>query len=323
MTSTTGTTQHPDVPEISAFGEDLLSPDRAAEIRLHLLTCASCAEVHSSLEEIRSLLGTTPAPGPMPADIAGRIEAALDAEALLGASAPAGMSRESRDVSRETSRLASVRPLREQTPGADSGTLRERSASRPSAGPPLASAGPGRRSARYPRRKAVLGAVFGVAVLGVGILFSQTAGTSDEKAASSAAMDAPTPDPEEGGKSSVSPEFTEANLPDQVHLLLGASPAPPQGGKDEGLAPSGAQPSAPEAMRKPDVPGCVLRALGHAATALGAEAGAYQGTGAYLVVVPHPTDDRLVTAAVVDAECAVSDPSGTGSLLLTHTYPRA
>ena len=88
MTSTTDTAGHPDVAEISDLTEGLLPPSRTADVRRHLDGCALCADVYASLEEIRGLLGTLPGPPRMPADIAGRIDAALAAEALLNATAP-------------------------------------------------------------------------------------------------------------------------------------------------------------------------------------------------------------------------------------------
>lgn len=89
MTSTTDKAEHPDVTEISDLTEGLLPADRRDDIREHLEECGLCADVHASLEEIRGLLGTVPGPPRMPADVAGRIDAALAAEALLHATAPA------------------------------------------------------------------------------------------------------------------------------------------------------------------------------------------------------------------------------------------
>ncbi|NUP39526.1 MAG: hypothetical protein HOY76_21565, partial [Streptomyces sp.] len=77
MTSSTDTDEHPEVTEISALAEGLLPPDRTADVRGHLAACELCADVQASLDEIRSLLGTLPGPVQMPADIAGRIDAAL------------------------------------------------------------------------------------------------------------------------------------------------------------------------------------------------------------------------------------------------------
>ncbi|KUJ67924.1 hypothetical protein ACZ90_23695 [Streptomyces albus subsp. albus] len=128
MTSTTDTDEHPEVTEISELTEGLLSPIREAEVRRHLDECPLCADVEASLTEIRSLLGSLPGPPRMPADIAGRIDAALAAEALLDATAPAApadvmepsdiesadpVSRETEisagPVSRETETLADAR----------------------------------------------------------------------------------------------------------------------------------------------------------------------------------------------------------------------
>ncbi|MGK5632976.1 anti-sigma factor family protein, partial [Streptomyces sp. URMC 123] len=85
MTSTTGTDRHPDIEEISALAEGLLPPERSATVRDHVTGCAPCSEVLSSLEEIGRLLGALPDPGPMPDDVAGRLDAALAAEKALTA----------------------------------------------------------------------------------------------------------------------------------------------------------------------------------------------------------------------------------------------
>lgn len=88
MTSTTDMAGHPDVAEISDLSEGILPPPRSADVRRHLDDCELCADVYASLEEIRDLLGTLPGPPRMPADVAGRIDAALAAEALLNATEP-------------------------------------------------------------------------------------------------------------------------------------------------------------------------------------------------------------------------------------------
>lgn len=81
--------EHPEVAEISALGEGLLPPQRAARVRAHLGACALCADVQSSLAEIHHGLTTLPSPPRMPEDIAARIDAALAAEPPPGAPAPA------------------------------------------------------------------------------------------------------------------------------------------------------------------------------------------------------------------------------------------
>jgi hypothetical protein len=106
MTSTpftsgaTDAEEHPDVVDISALMEGVIAPDREAKLRAHLLSCELCADVRRSLEDIRDTLGTLPGPVRMPNDIAGRIDAALAAEALLSASSVEGPRGH---VSRETS----------------------------------------------------------------------------------------------------------------------------------------------------------------------------------------------------------------------------
>jgi hypothetical protein len=79
---------HPDIADISALAEGLLSPERSADVRAHVSGCTLCGDVETSLQEIQGALGTLPGPTRMPADVAGRIDAALAAEALLDASSP-------------------------------------------------------------------------------------------------------------------------------------------------------------------------------------------------------------------------------------------
>src|SRR5919109_261488 len=81
---------YPVAAEISDLTEGLLPPTRTADIRRHVEECPLCADVYESLEEIRGLLGTLPGPPRMPDDVAGRIDAALAAEALLNATSPEG-----------------------------------------------------------------------------------------------------------------------------------------------------------------------------------------------------------------------------------------
>ncbi|MFC5801199.1 anti-sigma factor family protein [Streptomyces formicae] len=305
MTSTTGTAQHPDVSEISDLTEGLLSPTRQAAVRAHLEECPLCAEVRASLEEIRGLLGTLPGPPRMPADIAGRLDAALAAEALLNATAPHD---EPEHVSRETS----------PAEPAGSGHL-----DRP-AGRPRAATGPGRGNAtRRRRRTALLGAAFGVAALGVSVVLLQSANTDggDAMKAESGVSAADT-----------SADFSEEGLQARVHTLLAADATakgdPPDAMKSEPRVETGSSadtkegPASPMRTATAPVPPCVQKGTGRSDPALAAEPGTYKGTTAYLVVLPHPTDGTRVQAYVVDAACIDSAPSSKGKLLLTHAYSR-
>ncbi|WP_327709997.1 hypothetical protein OG912_16565 [Streptomyces sp. NBC_00464] len=309
MTPTTDTTQHPDVSEISDLTEGLLTPSRTADVQRHVAGCELCADVHTSLEEIRSLLGALPVPEPMPSDIADRIDAALMEEARSAREAP-----EATDVSRET---ASAAPSPELS-------------DRP-AGHSRAATGPGRRPARRRRRTAVLGATLGAALVGVSIFLLQNlqlSGSSDD----SGAMDRSAALSKTG-----SDTFAQSTLEDRVHSLLGSrtDAASPQDSSGEVQNPSSdtksSSESAPSKSASPQnplraptvtVPSCVEQGIGRSTAALAMERGTYKGADAFLVVLPHPTDTSRVQAYVVDAACVGAEPAVKGKLLLTHAYAR-
>jgi anti-sigma factor RsiW len=312
VTSTAGradTTQHPDVSEISDLTEGLLSPTRSAAVRRHVDGCPLCADVRSSLEEIRGLLGTLPGPPRMPAEIAGRIDAALAAEALLDATSPESAT----PVSRETSRSSA-----ETAPHSPSAPVADRPAGRPRAG-----TGPGRRGTPRRRRIALLasiGAAFGAVVLGTSLYLSQagnlTAGSTDQgtKKADTAVAAAVSP-------------FSGAPVEDRVHSLLTENSAPktPQGVGPESMSAE-AGGDTPRRSRDGGVPGCVLAGTGRTDGVLGYERGEYRGTPAYLLVLTDPADSTRVQAYVLDASCAAT-PAKSGSpaaeLLVSQSYPRS
>ncbi|MFF4424788.1 hypothetical protein ACFY04_29135 [Streptomyces sp. NPDC001549] len=294
---TTGAIRHPDVSEISDLTEGLLSPSRTAEIRRHLGDCALCADVRASLEEIRSLLGTLPGPARMPADIAGRIDAALAAEALLDATRP---------------RVPAVPADRPHTPA------RDVSRGTSPAGHPTGPTGPGRRRAR--RRIAVLTGLAGAAACALGIFlfgdFSDgpTHGTaaSDSAARPSAAGVAG-----EGN-------YTAQGLQDSVRQLIaggqGAKNVPEEQNNTLGLENTAPAPGDKRAA--PSVPACVQQATGRPDTPIATERGSYQGTPVYLLVLPHPADSARVDAYLVDTACEQTGSADPGKVLLKSTYPR-
>ncbi|MFF2406131.1 hypothetical protein [Streptomyces sp. NPDC058092] len=317
MTSTTETTQHPDVSEISDLTEGLLPPSRAAEVRGHVDGCELCGDVHSSLVEICELLGTVPAPQHMPDDVVDRLDAALAAEAL-STMAPVGAAPH---VSRETE------PSVAQRPDAEPSLL-----DRP-AGHPRATTGPGRRSARRRRRTAVLGTALGAAVVGVSVFMLQNVQSSQEDASLKAA---------DHGSSSAAKGtgvFTASTLEGRVQTLLlsaGTKSSSPDGADAEKQAPPSVDiQSTPKSdspgsesprtpLRAPavSVPLCVEQGIGRKTAALALEEGTYEGTDAFLVVLPHPSDATRVQAYVVDAACAREKPAAKAKLLLTHAYAR-
>ncbi|WP_167158454.1 hypothetical protein [Streptomyces sp. MBT27] len=327
MTTTTGTTQHPDVSEISELTEGLLPPSRSADVRRHLEGCALCTDVRASLDEIRDLLGTLPGPQRMPADVAGRIDAALAAEALLNSTVPDTGERETAHVSRETApaRNASAsedapvsQPAAEAATGSAGPTPSP--AGRP-AGHSRAATGPGRATRARRRRTAVLSAVIGVAAVGAGIFFVQNSHTSSS---SPQAQRASSPASSPGGT-----VFSSGTIEGRVQSLLAQ-----HGGQSSGKAPS-AQ-IAPSTKNAPDsdnpsdslrsaasVPPCVQAGTGRPSQApLAAEQGTYEGTKVYLVVLPDLANPANVEAYLVDAACENTGSSAPGKLLLTHSYPR-
>ncbi|MFF2790325.1 hypothetical protein ACFVT6_26815 [Streptomyces sp. NPDC058049] len=290
---TTGAIRHPDVSEISDLTEGLLSPSRTAEIRRHLGDCALCADVRASLEEIRSLLGTLPGPARMPADIAGRIDAALAAEALLDATQP-----------------------RVQAVPADPPRTPDRDVSRGTspAGHPTGPTGPGRRRAR--RRIAVLSGLAGAAACALGIfLFGDFSGAPTHGTAASDSAARPSAAEGEGN-------YTAQGLQDSVRQLIASG----QGAKnvpEEQNNTLGLENTAPGDKRAaPSVPACVQQATGRPDTPLATERGSYQDTPVYLLVLPHPADSARVDAYLVDTACERTGSADPGKVLLKSTYPR-
>lgn len=332
MTSTTDTAEHPDVAEISDLTEGLLSPSRTAEVRRHLDGCELCADVHDSLEEIRGLLGALPGPPRMPAEIAGRIDAALAAEALLGATAPeslatptfVGASRDGSDEIDEDAEHTEAHVSRETSPTT--------AAARPS-GHSRAATGPGRkdrkdhkdRSRGGRRGRIVLGAVFTAAVLGAGSLFIQSLG--DHKASDTA----------QGNATSSADTFSKGKLENVVSDLLATKAATNQGTGNTGSKKpwnaetdpgTNTEPSSktPKTLIEPSasVPDCIRQGINRGnAEVLGFKEGTYNGSAAYLAVLPDTSDSNRVTAYVVDATCVSHHTSAPGKVLLTRSYPRS
>ncbi|ATL29070.1 anti-sigma factor family protein [Streptomyces formicae] len=342
MTTTTESAGHPEVTEISDLTEGLLSPSRTSDVRRHLDGCELCADVYASLEEIRGMLGTLPGPPRMPADIAGRIDAALAAEALLDSTSPdapfASTEAEAEGEATEAETEAVVAepgstPAASTSATAPSHTARvsretsPASASRASSDRPAGHArvatGPGRggRLRGTRRRTTVLGAVFTAAAIGIGSLLVYS--LSDDSGGST--------DTTAGRRTSAS-SFADEKLKGRVAELLAKNSVESPGkssGKTDGSKPSFDTRSSPESPKSKtplsaatiDVPTCVQRGIGEG-TPLAAEEGTYEGKKAYLVVMPHPTDATKVSAYVVDAACVGKSSPSKGKVLTEHSYPQ-
>ncbi|MGX1897842.1 anti-sigma factor family protein [Streptomyces anulatus] len=321
MTSTADTAQHPEVSEISDLTEGLLSPSRAAEVRQHVAECDLCSEVRDSLEEIRDLLGTMPTPEPMPEDIAARIDAALAAE--VRPTAP--VVDEPVVVSRETTTVEDTTTDRATSESA-SRSIGAPAPSRP-AGRSSAATGPGRRPARRRRRAVVLGTAFGAAVIGMSVFFLQSIAPSGDSSKTAA-------DSGVSAAESSAHAYADGTLESQVQDLLGGGASQESPGAKK--VPPGADTKSSSEAVTPDtegsrsplkapavvVPPCVQQATGRTTPALALDEGTYQGTDAYLVVLPHPGDPSRVQAYVVAASCVDTAPESIGQLLLTRSYDR-
>ncbi|GGV49716.1 hypothetical protein GCM10010277_43900 [Streptomyces longisporoflavus] len=337
MTTTTDSAGHPEVAEISDLTEGLLTPSRTLDVRQHLDGCELCADVYDSLEEIRGILGTLPGPPRMPADVAGRIDAALAAEALLDSIAPGSaevvepgsvetIESDSKlepatagRVSRETS-AASGEPREPSEPSSSRAPASGPSTDRP-AGRPRAATGPGRgsRFRNGRRRNVVLGAVLTAAAIGIGSLLMQNMGGDS------------------GGKNDTASDhgdsaraFSEDKLKGQVTDLLAKSPTVgPDTGSDKPSFDVRSSPESPKDKTVPKreatvtVPDCIQLGLGNRIP-LAAEEGTYKGKDAYLVVAPHDSDNTKVSAYVIDAACVdkASSAAAAGKVLLTDSYAR-
>ncbi|MGY6023867.1 anti-sigma factor family protein [Streptomyces spinosirectus] len=305
MTSTTDMAGHPDVTEISDLTEGLLEPSRTADVRQHLAECELCADVYTSLEEIRGLLGSVPGPTRMPADVAERIDAALAAEALLSATTPGDM---------DVPALVDVSPSMGDA-GDGAHVSRETStADRPAGHARTSTTGPGRkrndrkRSGR--RRIAVLGTVFTVAALGLGSVLLSALNN-----------DNPSSPQARGRQSATADTFSEAKLGNQVAGLLkdqgsgSGSHAPHSLGVEGGT-------NQPKVFKEPTVPACVQKGIGRTDPALATQQGTYKGTDTLLVVMPDPSVGTRVTAYIVDATCVTHPSAAKAKVLLKHSYTR-
>ncbi|MFI8888899.1 anti-sigma factor family protein [Streptomyces paradoxus] len=312
MTSTTDMAGHPDVAEISDLAEGHLPPDRTTDLRRHLDGCELCADVYASLEEIRGLLGTLPGPPRMPADVAGRIDAALAAEALLNAN---GLDSEENPEPVSAADSGTVGASSGDDSGAHVSRETSAPADRPAGRPRSSTTGPGRKGrTRIGRRRiAVLGTVFTVAALGLGSVLLSSLG--DNK---------PPHDTAGERQTTAADTFSEGKLQKQVTDLLSENKTKGGGSRTPFGAATAPGSDENRVLKTPVVPGCVRDGIGRDDAALATENGTYQGKKAMLVLLPDASDATRVAAYIVDATCVdQAAPAAAGKVLLERTYPSA
>jgi anti-sigma factor RsiW len=309
VTSTTDTAGHPDVAEISDLTEGLLPPSRTADVRQHLDECELCADVHASLEEIRGLLGTLPGPPRMPADVAGRIDAALAAEALLQSTAPDAVDGPT-PVGAQSLSYASAGSLSGSDDSAHVSRETSSTADRPAGHARPSTTGPGRKEHRRAgrRRSVVLGTVFAVAALGFG------------SALLSSLNDGKPSTPEAGSTSADT--FSADKLEQQVSDLLAQSQSAGSGSRAPHSLGAESVPgsNAPKVYKDPVVPDCIQQGIGRNDAALATEKGIYKGTDTLLVVLPDAPDGTRVTAYLMDATCVGQPSAAKAKVLLKQSY---
>ncbi|WP_407566239.1 hypothetical protein [Streptomyces sp. 184] len=309
---------HPEVEELADLAEGLTSPARSQQLHRHLDECAICREIRDALDGVRGLLGSLPEPAPMPAEVAGRIDAALAAEARYAVDVSAA------DVSRETE------PPDTHVPAPREAVSREtrpaRSHRRPAAHR-ADTTGPGRRARRWPR--AVLGAAGAAALVALTVLLVQLPGSGDSGDEGGAAdvatgqehtqENAPKTAPSDASRGPLSPGSLESRV---VGMLQ--QPEQPDrregGGAGEGTADSGDGPLVAEGDA-PQVPQCVRAAVNRSEAVLAADTDTYEGTPVYVVVLPHTGAPERVDAYVVDSSCTAS-PDQPGEILHRDTFRR-
>ncbi|HZG01967.1 MAG TPA: hypothetical protein VE546_00095 [Streptomyces sp.] len=321
-----GTDEHPEVAEISALTEGLLPPERSADVHAHLSDCELCADVRTSLEEIRSALGTLPGPARMPSDVAGRIDAALAAEALLDATASAI------DTNQNTSGAASSAEepdgVSRETPGSSAVSRETASTGRPATRPtrrPTGQArgttGPGRPGSRPRRwRTALLATVSAAVVVLGGLLLSGVEPNSSNADGGGRQVVS------DSGRSEHAP--ADAALEARVRSLLADSGTTGNPRPQEKAEPgpsefsTKASPNAPLSTVTPTAPACVREGISRDETPLAVGKDVYEGRQAYIVVLPHGSDGTRVDAYVVDADCVGEASSAPGTVLTQRTYTR-
>jgi hypothetical protein len=190
----------------------------------------------------------------------------------------------------------------------------DRSTDRPT-GHAHAATGPGRkdRARRGRRRTIVLSTVFTAAALGLGSLLVSSLGndTKQPEAAST---------------------FSGQKVESQVAELLkgqNVEKGTRSGGPSVGIQIHPSDRATGEhkdtlKIEPTSVPGCVMKGIGRTnASVLGIKHGTYDGTDAYLVVLPTAGDNTHVTAYVVDSACEKQPSAPPAEVLLTRTYARS
>ena len=280
-------TDHLNPDTLADYAEGLLPEGLAADVAHHLAECTDCRTTQEALVEVSTLLTAYADPGPMPPDVADRLDAALRSAAAEDA-APAGPD--------EPAAAATVVPLGGRRPGAPRTPW----------------------SSKVLQIAAVLVLLAAVTAVGVSALGGgNTGSTSAGSAAKGTARDSSAEGAVGGGaghtlvtKSGTA--YTQANLGGAARSLVAAST---QGGPVPARSTAPSQPTAPDfasglpldQTRLADQPAalasCVRQLTGRDVTPLSVDVGTWQGTPATVIVVPTQDDPRTVDVYAVRPTC--------------------
>ncbi|SFD22232.1 anti-sigma factor family protein [Streptomyces aidingensis] len=288
---------HPDPAELSALGEDLLSESESSALRRHLAECEECSAIAADLEALRRELAGLEDPGPMPEDIAARIDAALAAEAVSRETDGPAVSRETEWVQPRTwpwMALAAVTVLAVLGLG---GVLLQ-SFSLPGSGAADAEAGAQMMDDADPAYEEDSAAEAGT---GDDVAFRVQSLLSSLSRRDTTPSEASSSDGEEQAEGTDGGGGIQETRPME---------------EEEGEA------GAEEPLHT--APRCVLSATGRSSeTPLAVDPYfSFEGMRAYLVVLGHSGDQDLVDAYVVTAECSSGSSPQTGELLHQQTVAR-
>ena len=296
---------HLDAERVGDLVEGLLPDDEARVATRHVARCPDCGRLRADYEALPRLLTDLPPVGPMPPDVAARLDAALAAAADDAASLAADRDTTARDTTAPDSRPGHVVALAER-----------------------------HRRWRLPGRllpaAAAAVVVAALAAVAVGTLRGSPPATETSRAASAGASAAPEAgtgiDRAEVAVTASGHTYTRQTLAaDVTRLTSGARPQPPRRAED---APPGhpetAQQAPPQrsAATVPDpaaVRACTSGlAAGARLTPVAVDAGFYAGKPALVVVFADPAQPQRYQVFVVERSCR----PGAERLLEFASVPR-
>jgi hypothetical protein len=278
-------TDHPNPDTLADHAEGLLPEGQAADVAHHLQGCTDCRATQEALVEVTTLLTAYADPGPMPAVVADRLDAALRSAAAEEA-APAGPA--------EPAAAATVVPLGGRRPGAPR--------------TPWSS-----KVLQVAAVLVLLAAVtaVGVAALGGGNTGSTSAGGAAKDASGRDSSTEGTAGGAAAGKTLVTKSgtaYTQANLGRAARSLVAASSQRGPVTATPNPATQDFGSSLPADQRRltdqaPALASCVRQLTGRDVTPLSVDIGTWQGTPATVIVVPTQDDPRTVDVYAVRPAC--------------------